>query len=748
MRKFLPLALFCISINASGQLIYFPSKYTTDSVTFSKNAPALARQIIFVYQDKDKVEYYDNLFRLNMVAEDYQDALTHLDSFRRILAGSDTLTVKGVGFHYEVYIITQISQPQIKVPFNEAYQTFFPRLLNALPLSASAYASNLFEPDMKVLHDGFYKLLNNRKSGDSISLDDAKMLCRAYNTYRVYSQTLSLVKPMLAEFNNKTFISDDSVLVRSRDGATLSLREVRKTNAPKKLPAILLFNIYSGPLERTYAKDAAIHGYVGVVANVRGKRLSPQEIEPFEHDANDAYDVIDWISKQPWCDGRVGMLGGSYLGFTQWAAAKKLHPALKTIIPQVAVGIGVDYPMQNNIFMSYMLRWIHYVTNSKEVDQDDFNNDRHWDSAFTRWYVSGKSFRSLDTIEGRPNKIFQRWLLHPSQDTFWQNMVAYQSDFSQINIPILTTTGYYDDDQLGAMYYFNQHHMYNRQARHYLVIGPYDHFGAQALPRSEINGYKIDSVANININDLAYKWFDFILKDSARPALLQDNINYEVMGENIWKHVASLTNMNNDTIAFYLTNVRAAQHYKMDEQLPLTSEFIRQEIVFKDRSDTVQNKFENIVDSVFDSSNGLTFISKPFEKGFEFNGSFLGELKLSINKRDVDISVSVYEQMPTQKYFKLGSYITRASYAKDRQTRQLLQPDKIETVPINNSFFISRKIKAGSRLLLVLSVLKNPQWQINYGSGKDVSDETIADAKEPLEIKWYNSSVIKVPVWK
>ncbi|STC95362.1 hypothetical protein [Chryseobacterium carnipullorum] len=81
--------------------------------------------------------------------------------------------------------------------------------------------------------------------------------------------------------------------------------------------------------------------------------------------------------------------------------------------------------------MSYMLQWINYVTNNKLTDEADFNNFKKWDSINTAWYKSGKSFRSLDTISGKPNKIFQRWLDHPGYDTYWQKMVPYKEDFCQ-----------------------------------------------------------------------------------------------------------------------------------------------------------------------------------------------------------------------------------------------------------------------------------------------------------------------------
>ncbi|MEF9478979.1 hypothetical protein OWR28_15785 [Chryseobacterium sp. 1B4] len=225
---------------------------------------------------------------------------------------------------------------------------------------------------------------------------------------------------------------------------------------------------------------------------------------------------------------------------------------MKTIVPQVAVGIGIDYPAQNNVFMSYMLQWIQYVTNNKFTDEANFTNAIKWDSIFTKWYKSGKSFRSLDKISGKPSKIFQRWLDHPGYDEYWQKMVPYKEDFSKINIPILTTTGYYDDDQIGALYYFKQHHLYNKNAEHYLVIGPYNHGGAQNFGFTYVNGNPIDPVARISIDDLAFSWFDYILKGGKKPEILKDRINFQIMNTNTWKHVADLDKMHNSSLKFYL----------------------------------------------------------------------------------------------------------------------------------------------------------------------------------------------------
>jgi putative CocE/NonD family hydrolase len=748
MNKIIFLALLCLNVNSFAQKIPFLHNENTDSTILSIQMKALATQVIPLYKESNPATYFENIFRYQIVARQYNDALSSIDSIRAQRAKSSPKEAKAIGFQFETFAVASKRSIEKAEAFKVAYPLSFTTLYNKLTPEGQAAAQAYFGGDPLKLKEQFYQLLKVQGGKDSINLQDAQSLVRVYNSYVVYSQVLPLAKPLIKEQDNRQFIIEDSVLIKTRDGATIAATVVRKRAVAGKQPAIFIFNIYTGALDLSEAKRSAINGYVGVVANTRGKRLSPQEIAPFEHDANDAYDIIGWISNQPWSNGKVGMYGGSYLGFSQWAAAKKVHPALKTIIPQVAVGIGIDYPMQNNVFLSYMLQWIHFVANSKATDYADFGNATHWEKVNLDYYKSGRAFQSLDTIEGRPNNIFHRWLKHPSHDAYWQNMVAYKEDFAKVNIPVLTITGYYDDDQLGAMYYYTEHHLYNKNANHYLLIGPYDHSGAQGYPAAVLNGYSIDSAANININDLAFKWFDYILKDSSKPAILKDKVNYQVMGTNEWKHSPSLSKMNNDTLHFYFSNEHVASNYKLVTK-PESAEFIRQKIDFKDRSDTTQSwEQTQIIDSAVNVFNSITFISPVIDQPFEINGAFTGTLITGINKKDMDVSIALYELRSDGTYFTLSNFLGRASYAKDRSKRQLLQPGKIETIPYNKSFFVSKKISAGSKLIVVLGINKNPNWEINYGSGKDVSKETISDAKEPLKIKWYGNSDIKIPVYK
>ena len=90
--------------------------------------------------------------------------------------------------------------------------------------------------------------------------------------------------------------------------------------------------------------------------------------------------------------------------------------------------------------------------------------------------------------------------------------------------------------------------------------------------------------------------------------------------------------------------------------------------------------------------------------------------------------------------------MARASYVRDRGQRQLLTPGRRQRLDFRSGRLTSRRFQPGSRLVVVLSVLKSPGAQINYGTGKDVSDETIADAGEPLTIRWFGDSFIDIPV--
>jgi len=753
MRKMLGLVFLClIGISqASAQQIDFNKAAATDPAELAKAMPGLAKEIIAKYKDETPETYLNNLFRLQMIAEQYTEANATIRSLRELLKVNDPAYAHVTYMQYELFSDAKIIQDATSLSFTEAFQGAFQHVNNKLSDKDAYRVSSSLIYDLPRSQNDLQATLDKLKDKDSLTLNEAIELARKYLPYSVYKNILPLTESLRLAEDNRRYIIQDNVLIKTKDGAKISAIVVRKRNVDTPQPTALVFTIYADKVRNPdSAKEAAAHGYVGVLALTRGKAASPDAIAPFEHEAQDAYSVIDWISKQRWSNGKVGMYGGSYNGFTQWAATKHLHPALKTIVPYVAANAGDGLPMENNVFLFVNYAWAFYTTNNKYLDNETYNDRKRWNELNDKWYQSGKSYRQVDSVDGTPNKWFQRWLQHPSYDKYWQDMVPYKAEFARINIPVLTITGYYDDGQQSALYYLKQHYKYNKNANHYLLIGPYDHFGSQSRRKDAVlRGYAIDPVAQIDTPDITFQWLDYVMRDGKRPALLQDKINYEVMGANEWRHAPSLEKMSNETLTLYLTDAKAGEHYRLAKEKSSKPGYLSQEVDFADRKTTNFDYYPDpIVGKKPDLSNGFSFISEPFDEPVSINGTFSGEIKASINKKDMDIGVALYEAMPNGELFQLSYFLGRASYAKDMSVRQLLTPDKVEAIPFEKTRLVSRQLSKGSRLLVVLNVNKNPYAQINYGTGKDVSDESIEDAKTPLQIKWQNDSFVKIPLWK
>jgi uncharacterized protein len=541
----------------------------------------------------------------------------------------------------------------------------------------------------------------------------------------------------------------DKVLIPMRDGGIVSAIVVKKRGSPARLPAILTIDIYTDPAsEIARAEDASDHGYVGVIADTRGKRLSPDPIVPYEHEASDGYDVIDWIARQPWSDGQVGMRGGSYSGFTAWAAAKKLHPSLKTIAVSAAAIPGDGLPMANNIFLNANYGWAFYVADNKLLDTKTYDDPARWRKMMLDWFSSGEPYRNIDKVDGKANPFLQRWLQHPAYDKYWQDMVPYKQDLAQINIPVLTITGYYDDAQQSALDYTREHYKYDPKAEHYVVIGPYDHLGTHAAQKPALlRGYAIDPVAQFSTPELIYQWMDYVMRGGPKPALLKDKVNFEVMGANEWLHVPSLDQMAVRQASFYFGTAMDGGYHVLTRRKGNGA--VVETVNFEDRSAWNNTHYypASIIETKLEDNGKITemiYASQPLKQAETISGAFSGELDVTVNKRDADLGVTVLEQMPDGRLFHLAYWLGRASYAGHPEKRILLTPGKATRVPFTTSI-VSRVMAPGSRLVVFLDVDKNPFAQVNYGTGNDVSDESIHDAGTPLAIRWHGDSFIKVP---
>lgn len=210
------------------------------------------------------------------------------------------------------------------------------------------------------------------------------------------------------------------------------------------------------------------------------------------------------------------------------------------------------------------------------------------------------------------------------------------------------------------------------------------------------------------------------------------------MGANSWVHASTLAT--EDHLRFYLdgTDLRPTAPKSKKGRLFTVD--------MKDRN--TQNNFytpEIVFDSL-DPSGGLVYLSQVLDHDRTMAGSFSGELHLLSNKKDMDISLALYEQLEDGRYFFLTRYLGRASYADDPSTRHLFTPGKPVKVKFNNTRFVSKKIRKGSRILILLNTNKHPFEIINYGSGKPVAEEKMDDAGEAMRVEFLNSSFIDLPL--
>ena len=152
------------------------------------------------------------------------------------------------------------------------------------------------------------------------------------------------------------------------------------------------------------------------------------------------------------------------------------------------------------------------------------------------------------------------------------------------------------------------------------------------------------------------------------------------------------------------------------------------------------------VNAALDAHAGLVFVGDLLPQDTELAGAFNGVLDFTVNKRDVDVAIGVHELNAKGEYFELAYWLQRASYNADRSQRRLLKPGVPQRLVVKDTRLIGRKLPAGSRIVVTLGVIKQPDRQLNLGSGKEPSDETIADAGAPLEIHWTGSSYLELPV--
>ncbi len=549
------------------------------------------------------------------------------------------------------------------------------------------------------------------------------------------------------------------------DGTKLSANIYKPNNLQnKKLPTILIITPYVSDENHKRGMFFARNGYTFITVDCRGRGNSDGEFIPFENDSKDGKEVVDWIGKQSWNNGKVGMLGGSYRGMNQWFILKEFPKNLKTIIPIASVGPGLDFPKYNNIFYPYMLRWL-MLTSGKTMNPNLMRSD-FWDKKQEQLYTQNIPFNKYDSLVGFPNKAFQSWLSHPSHDVFWQRFYFSKKESKQINIPILSITGHFDSDQPGALKYYNDHMKYGNDKaikNHYLIIGPWNHGGTRR-PKKELGGLNFKENAVLNMPQLYLDWFNWTLKDGKKPSLLKNRVMYYPMGENKWKYTSDLKALSNSTKELYLSSIYnnaddlfSSGHLlnkplKQDKTPDITHYNPVANKAINYSSYKSKNKEYHKDQSYVNDGGVLIYHSSPLKEAIEVNGKISFEGYISMNVVDADFEISVYEITTSNESIFLQTDQLRARYRKNLVTPRLVEKNKIEKYTFEGENMFSRKLNKGSRIRFVFSLIDNPKVQKNYTTVKDPSTQQAKGVVEKVTIKLYHNtkypSKISIPILK
>ena len=532
-----------------------------------------------------------------------------------------------------------------------------------------------------------------------------------------------------------------AVKIPARDGVKLNATVFTPHDQKGPLPVIFTFTPYIGDSYTDRAVYFAKHGYVFALVDVRGRGNSGGEFEPFVNEGKDGYDVVEWLAKQPYCNGKVTMWGGSYAGFDQWTVLKEFPPHLATIVPAAAAHPGVDFPFQYNIFGPYDMQWLTF-TSGATGNSSLFGNSGFWAAKSREMYMAHSAFQDYDKLVGNPSAVFQKWVKHPTADIYYDAMAPSPEQYKRMNVPILTITGDYDGDQPGAFTFYTRHMKYGTpeaKANHYLIIGPWDHPGTRT-PKAEVGGLKFGQASVLELNRLHTEWYDWAMKGGPKPEFLKKRVAYYVVGAEEWKCADSLESISNATKTLYLgSNGNAGDVFRsgaLTEAKPGASALM--DLWTYDPLDTRPGSAESEDDGNSLTSQravlnlfgeGVVYHTEPSAEAIEIAGFPKLSVWLKMDVPDTDLEADLYEILPDGGSVALTSASMRARYRESLREAKPVVAGKIEKYVFDNFTFFARRAGKSSRLRLVVRSINTTGTEKNYNSGGVVAAETGKDAK-------------------
>ncbi len=357
--------------------------------------------------------------------------------------------------------------------------------------------------------------------------------------------------PVIGQDKSDTLVySRKEVMIPMRDGIKLNTVIYAPKNIKEALPFIFLRTPYGvsarpSPDKTPYVSDMALEGYIFVYQDIRGRYKSEGTFEmqrPMRDKKNpdaidestDTYDAIAWLLKNvPDNNGKVGMLGVSYDGWTTMMGTIEPHPALKAASEQATPSdmfIGDDFHHNGAFRLSYAFEYAYMTENSKENSLFPFNRYDTYE-----WYLA------LGPLSNVNEKYFHGkiptwndYIKHPNYDDFWQKQsMVYR--LTTPKVPILHVAGWWDqEDYYGPLKAYEFLEKGDKFNQNFITIGPWNHGGWRSG--------KGDQLGNINFGvptsetfrkEIQAPFFAFYLKGKG-SGQFPEALTFQT-GSNTWK---------------------------------------------------------------------------------------------------------------------------------------------------------------------------------------------------------------------
>jgi putative CocE/NonD family hydrolase len=545
-----------------------------------------------------------------------------------------------------------------------------------------------------------------------------------------------------------------NLMVPMRDGIGLATDVFFPVITAGERRPVLLTRTPYGKLGRGLLPQRFLDaGYIVAMQDVRGRHDSQGEFVPMLNEGPDGYDTIEWLAQQPWSDGRIGTFGGSYSGWTQWAAAKEQPPHLAAMAVSVTAGkFGRQEVWDHGIFMLTALNWL-VVAGGGRVLQETWMSD---------WRATYEHLPMIDmpAVLGRELPAWRDWIAHPGLDDYWKQVLYGEADFAAVEIPTLHVSGWFDGNLPASAWFYEQLRLHSpARERQALVLGPWDHAGAGAeVTPTVYDGYDFGASASVDMGAMQVAWFDRWLRDDVSADVAGSRVF--VTGADAWREVAdwptptredawhlrSDGRANGDRAGGALTvdspEAEPADSYRYDPADPLV--LYDNWDLYGHLTNAEVEKREPVRDltRLVTRADTLVYTSAPLPEALDVIGNPSLGLWAATDGPDTDWFVWLHDVDPEGVSVEVSRGQLRGRFHRSLEHESLLEPGRpyLFDVALHP---MAHRFRPGHRLRVVIASSNFPRYDRNlntdaplgYGTEMRVATNTVLhDAKHPSRL--------------